>query len=169
MKRWLPFPLLWLSLTTLWLLLNQTVWIGHVLLGAILAFFSCLAYRRLEEPRSARATGAGPWRRTAAAARLLADVAVDIVLSNIAVARIVLQPGQRDRTAGFLEVPLELRDRAALAALACIITATPGTAWARYDSDRGILTMHILDLIDEAAWIGIIRGRYESRLREIFE
>ena len=89
--------------------------------------------------------------------------------SNIAVARIVLHGGRRDRTAGFLDIPLELRDPAGLALLACIVTATPGTAWAGYDAERGVLTLHILDLIDEADWIRIIKGRYESRLMEMFE
>lgn len=166
MKRWLPFPLLWLALTALWLLLNQTLWPGHVLLGAVLAFGACLAYRRLETPRAARG---GAWRRSVAAARLLAAVAIDIVRSNLAVARIVLRPGMPGQTAGFLEVPIELRDPAGLAVLACIITATPGTAWASFDAERGVLTMHILDLIDEAAMIAIIKGRYERRLQEIFE
>lgn len=166
MKRWLPFPLLWLALTGLWLLLNQTLWIGQVLLGAILAGGACLLYRRLQAPRP---TSTGGWRRAAAAGRLLTEVAVDIVRSNIAVARIVLEPSRSDLTAGFLEIPLALRDPAGLAVLACIITATPGTAWARYEPDRGILTMHILDLIDEAAMIAVIKGRYERRLLEIFE
>lgn len=52
--------------------------------------------------------------------------------------------------------------------LACIITSTPGTAWARYDSARGVLTIHVLDLIDEQAWLRTIKDRYERRLREIF-
>ena len=165
MRRWLPFPLLWLSLTALWLLLNQTLWVGHVLLGGGLAFAACLAYRRLEEPRPARP---GLWRRAAVAARLFADVSIDIVRSNLAVMRIVLNPGIH-KTAGFLDIPIELRDARALATLAFIVTATPGTAWAHHDADRGILTLHILDLIDEADWIRIVKDRYESRLKEIFE
>jgi multicomponent K+:H+ antiporter subunit E len=169
MKRWLPFPLLWVSLTALWLVLNQTLWFGHMLLGTLLAFGACLVYARLESPPQARTTGARRWRRAAVAARLLADVTVDIVRSNVAVARIVLDPGTRNRTTGFLDIPLELRDASALAALACIITATPGTAWARFDADRAVLTLHILDLRDEAGWVRLIKGRYERRLREIFE
>ena len=55
-----------------------------------------------------------------------------------------------------------------LAALACIITACPGTTWARYDSTANVLTMHILDLVDEQAWIETIKQRYERRLLEIF-
>lgn len=169
MKRWLPFPLLWLSLVALWLLLNQTLWIGHLLLGGTLAFGACLAFRRIEAPRARTERTAGALRRAVAAAELLGNVAIDIVRSNIAVARIVLHPGTPAQTAGFLDIPLALRDPAGLALLACIVTATPGTAWARYDAERGVLTLHILDLIDEAAWIRVIKGRYESRLLEIFE
>lgn len=168
MKRWLPFPSLWLSLTALWLLLNQSLWVGHVLLGSVLAFAACLLYARLESPKP-RQRSSTPWRRVAVSTDLLVDVALDIVRSNVAVARIVLNGSRRTRTAGFLDIPLELRDPAGLALLACIITATPGTAWARHDAERGVLTLHILDLIDEAGWIDIIKCRYESRLMELFE
>ncbi len=36
MKRWLPFPLLSLALLAMWLLLNQTLAAGHVVLGALI-------------------------------------------------------------------------------------------------------------------------------------
>lgn len=162
MKRWLPFPLLWALLTALWLLLNQTLAAGHVLLGALLAFGACLAYRALQSPPG----GAG---RPAVIARLVWLVLTDIVRSNIAVGRIVLDPGHRRPTSGFLDIPIELRHPGALAVLACIVTATPGTAWARYDPARGVLTLHILDLIDEEAWVRAIKDGYERRLKEIFE
>ena len=169
MKRWLPSPLPWLALTALWLLLNQSLWIGHVLLGGALAFVACLLYARLvaARPRPPRSTGRA--RRFTVAAALFGDVVLDIVRSNIAVARIVLRVGRRRPTAGFLDVPLTLRDPAGLALLACIITATPGTAWARHDADDGVLTLHVLDLVDEEAWIRIIKSRSESRLLELFE
>jgi multicomponent K+:H+ antiporter subunit E len=169
MRRWLPFPLLWLSLVALWLLLNQTLWVGHILLGGAIAFGACLVFRRLEAPRAKAGRSAGSTRRALAAATLLRDVAIDIVRSNLAVARIVLDGGRPHRRAGFLDIPLALRDPAGLTVLACIITATPGTAWARYDARHGVLTIHVLDLADEAAWIEIIKGRYESPLLEIFQ
>jgi multicomponent K+:H+ antiporter subunit E len=56
-----------------------------------------------------------------------------------------------------------------LAALAVIITSTPGTLWVNFDTAKGLLTIHVLDLIDENAWIATIKGRYERRLMEIFE
>lgn len=94
---------------------------------------------------------------------------VDIVRSNIAVGRIILGPRRREEISGFLVVPLDMRAPYGLATLATILTATPGTLWVRFDPESGLLTLHILDLIDETAWIAIIKGRYERRLMEIFE
>ena len=64
---------------------------------------------------------------------------------------------------GFLEIPLDLRDDHGLAVLACIVTSTPGTVWAGLSPDRATLTLHVLDLRDEDAWIRTIKQRYERR------
>jgi multicomponent K+:H+ antiporter subunit E len=105
------------------------------------------------------------WR----AARLAGVVAYDIVLSNIAVMRIVLAPASPARRAGFLPIPLDTRHRGALAALSVIVTATPGTSWAGYDSERNVITLHVLDLRDEADFVREFKTRYERPLQEIFE
>ena len=88
--------------------------------------------------------------------------------SNIAVARIVLGVQRRHWHSGFVEIPLELRDPYGLAALACIITSTPGTLWVDFNGANGVLTIHVLDLIDKTEWIRTIKGRYERLLLEIF-
>ena len=94
----------------------------------------------------------------------------DIVASNLAVARIVLGLRRvRDIRSGFLEIPLDLRDPHGLAALAMIVTATPGTVWAGLSPDGDVLTLHVLDLRDEAALVRSIKERYERPLRKIFE
>ena len=49
------------------------------------------------------------------------------------------------------------------------MTATPGTLWVTFNSANGVLTLHVLDLIDEDAWIATIKQRYERHLLEIFE
>jgi multicomponent K+:H+ antiporter subunit E len=163
MKRWLPFPALSLALLAMWLVLNQTLDAGHLVLGSALALVGGHVLAGLQPPeRRLR-------RRGRALAMLLALVLIDIVRSNVAVARIVVQPGARSRTSGFVSLPLELRHPGGLAALACIITATPGTSWACYDAARNTLTIHLLDLVDEAAWVSLFKQRYERRLMEIFE
>ena len=161
MRRWLPYPLLWGALLAMWLVLNETLAAGHLLLGALVAWGAVLGFRVLQAPY-------GTLRLTRAALELAGRVLADVVRSNIAVGRIVLHRGTRNQTSDFVQIPLELRSPAGLAALACIITACPGTAWARYDSTRGVLTMHILDLVDDAIWTDTIKNRYEKRLLEIF-
>jgi multicomponent K+:H+ antiporter subunit E len=157
-----PFPLLWLALTVMWLLLNGTITLAQAIVGMLVALVAVVGLARLQsEPVK--------FGRPFVAATLAAVVLLDIVRSNLAVAAIVLRPGTRGRVAGFVEIPLDTRQPAALAALACIITATPGTSWAGYDSESNILTMHILDLVDDAAIVRTVKERYERRLREIFE
>jgi multicomponent K+:H+ antiporter subunit E len=160
--RWLPFPLVSLGLLVLWLLLNESVAAGHVLLGIVLGVAGGWGLARLEPP-------AIRLRRPAAIVELFCVVIADIVRSNIAVARIILGPRSQEETAGFMTIPLEMRSPWGLAALAVIITSTPGTLWVNFDTAKGLLTIHVLDLIDENAWIATIKGRYERRLMEIFE
>lgn len=154
--------LLWLALVAMWLLLNATLSLGDLMLGVLAALGGMLGLARLQ-PTVTRL------RRPWAAATLAGAVLLDIVRSNVAVATIVLRYGSRRGVAGFVDIPLDTRHPAALAALACIITSTPGTAWAGYDSRSNVLTMHVLDLVDHAAWVHTIKQRYERRLMEIFE
>jgi len=65
--------------------------------------------------------------------------------------------------------PLELRDPTGLAVLSVIVTSTPGTAWFDYNAARGVLLIHVFDLVDEEGWRELIKSRYEHLLMEIFE
>ena len=163
MRRWLPFPLLSVTLLAIWLLLYQSVSIGHVLLGSAIALVAPWALVPLLSPRDRRMHGA--W----AVVTLACVVAGDVLRSNVAVGRLILNPRLRGRRSGLVDIPLTLRAPYALAALAIIVTSTPGTLWVNFNPATGILTLHVLDLVDEAGWIETIKGRYESRLREIFE
>ena len=160
MKR--NHAILWLALLAMWLALNGSVALADVVVGALVASAAVVAAARLvAKPQGLR--------RPQAIASLTGIVLADIVRSNVAVAGVVLRPASGTRKAGFVDVPLDVRRPAALATLACIITATPGTAWAGYDSRANVVTIHVLDLGDEAALVRSIKGRYESRLMEIFE
>lgn len=163
MRRWLPFPLVSLGLLIVWLLLNQSLAASHLILGTALALGGALTLIALEPPRFRVR------RRPAAIITLPFVVLADIVRSNIAVARIILSPRPLNQTSGFMAIPLDLRSPYGLAALAIIITSTPGTLWVDFNSTKGLLTIHVLDLVDERSWIATIKGRYERRLMEIFE
>lgn len=150
------------ALLALWLLLQQSLAAADLLLGLAIAAAGAAAYARL------RVSAKPPRFRPRAALELAALFVDDIVRSNLAVARIVLGLRRGSRRAGFLVLPLELRDPRGLAVLACIVTSTPGTSWARYDAAHNAVTIHVLDLVDEEAWVRGFKARYERRLLEIF-
>jgi multicomponent K+:H+ antiporter subunit E len=162
MNRLLPFPIASACTLALWLLLNQTLSLGHFLLGVGLAVVGGRSLALLEAPKPRP-------RRLRAIIQLAAFVLADIVRSNIAVARIILSLERRRWTSGFVEIPLELREPYGLVTLACIITSTPGTLWVDFDAASGALTIHVLDLVDQTQWVRTIKGRYERLLLEIFE
>ncbi|MGY3474170.1 Na+/H+ antiporter subunit E [Bradyrhizobium ottawaense] len=162
MTRFLPFPIVSFCLLALWLLLNQAATLGHILLGCMVALVGGRILTVLELPSVLV-------RRPRVILRLLGLVAVDIVRSNLAVGQIVLGFGRRQRTSGFVKIPLDMRSPYGLASLACIITSTPGTLWVNFDAQKGSLIIHVLDLVDENEWIRTIKDRYERHLLEIFE
>lgn len=162
MKRLLPAPVLSAFLLVLWLLLNQNLAPAHLLLGAVLALAVPVLTARMRplQPRIRR-----PWLIPG----LFFVVLFDIVVSCARVVRIVLGRAERRQHSGFMDVPLDLRDPHGLAVLSAIINSTPGTVWAELSDDRRLLTIHVLDLRDEQAWIDTIKTRYEKPLMAIFE
>jgi multicomponent K+:H+ antiporter subunit E len=160
MSRVLPYPILTAALLVMWLLLTSFS-VGQFLLGAIVAAAASRAMAALQ-PSKPRL------RRWQLIPLLVGTVTWDILLSNLAVAGIILR-GQSKRASGFVSIPLDLRDKTGLSVLACIITSTPGTAWIEYTPETGVLMIHILDLVDEEKWIALIKSRYEAPLMEIFE
>ncbi|HET6629569.1 MAG TPA: Na+/H+ antiporter subunit E [Woeseiaceae bacterium] len=160
-RRLSPGLVAWLAF--LWLLLNQTVAPGQIVLAFVVAASLSWLSSALR-PLPARV------RNPQVIVALLATVFVDVVRSNVAVGRIVLGLVRgREVKSGFLDIPLELRDPHGLAGLAMIVTATPGTVWVDLARDGSRVTLHILDLEDEAYWIDWIKNRYERPLRRIFE
>jgi len=161
MTRLMPSPLGSLILAAIWLLLNQSLSPGQLLLAVVFGLSGPLLLKQLDVP-------ALQVRRPLAVLRLAQIIVVDVVRSNIAVSGVLLR-SNKGRRSGFVRIPLQLQSPYALTALACIITATPGTSWVTHDSDSGILVIHVLDLVEGDDWIATIKGRYERLLMEIFE
>lgn len=159
--RWLlPHPLVSAGLFVMWLLLAERAAPGPALVGLLVALGCGWALAALRPGRVAM-------RRPLLALKLLGTVARDTLRSNIAVAGVILHR-KADRRSGFIRIRLALREPQALAVLAVILTATPGTAWVEYDSEDGWLLLHVLDLIDEEEWVRIVKDRYEAPLLQIF-
>ena len=153
-------PLLWLGLLAMWLLLNGSVSPGQILLGMIVATVACWAALPLVPPKSGMS-------HVGTILVLVFVLVVDIVKSNLAVLWLVLS-GREARSA-FVDIPLELTDENGLGILACIVTATPGSAWIQHNTARSVVTIHILDTEDPAAWAAEFKRTYEKRLVEILQ
>jgi multicomponent K+:H+ antiporter subunit E len=161
MRNWLPHPLLTPALTVVWLLLNNSLAPGQVLLGLLLGWAI---------PRFTLAFW--PERvRIHSPARLLRFAGVflyDVLVANLAVARLILA-GPRALRPAFVVVPLDLSNDLALSLLANTICLTPGTVSARLSADRRQLLVHALDCGDPAELVATVKTRFEAPLKAIFE
>jgi multicomponent K+:H+ antiporter subunit E len=161
MKRWLPHPLLTPVLAIVWLLLNNTLEPAHILLGLLLGWaiprFTLPFWPERVRIYSLRATG-----------RFAAVFLHDVVIANLAVARLILA-GPRALRPCFVSVPLDLTNDLAISLLANTICLTPGTVSTHLSADRRSLLIHALDCEDPAALVSEIKQRFEAPLKEILE
>ncbi len=161
MRRLLPHPILTAFLLVFWLILQQSAGLGHILLGGVIAILASMATSLLiPEPLIVKK----PLR----VLQLIAVAGVDIVRSNLAVMAILFNP-RPEPESDFIEMKLELTNTFGLAVLACLITATPGSAWLEYDRERSTVLIHVFDLVDADEWVETIKNRYETLLLEIFQ
>lgn len=149
-------------LLVVWLLLNQSVSAGTLVMGAVLAILVPMGTKAL---RPGHVTMRHPWT----ALKLFGTVMFDFVRSNFRVATLILTRKPAAIPSGFVHVPLDMRDPHALALLAMILCLTPGTAWAEVSRDRSMLLLHVFEVEDAAAMVAMVKQRYERPLMEIFE
>jgi multicomponent K+:H+ antiporter subunit E len=151
------------TLVVIWIILNGEVTLLSIVFSIVLAFALVLSISRLRPVRP-------HLRNLHLVIPLMGTLLIDILQSNIAVARIVLGfERNRDVRSGFLDIPLELSDPHGLAILAIIVTSTPGTSWAGIESNGEILRLHVLDLRDADEWVHFFKRRYEQPLMRIFQ
>lgn len=160
-SRFLPHPLLSLTLFVVWLLLVNSLSAGSMLLALVLAVLVPLFTHTFwpDHPRIHR-----PLRLMAYGLRLLRDIGI----ANLHVARLILRSPARLRPA-FIHMPIDLRDDTAITLLASTVSLTPGTVSADISLDRRTLLIHALDVEDPDALVAEIKRRYEAPLKEIFE
>jgi multicomponent K+:H+ antiporter subunit E len=159
-RRWLAHPITSFFILLVWLELYSSLAPIHVVSGVVLAvLIPRLLARALGEPVRIRRPGV--------ALRLAGVVLWDIIVANLAVARLVLGPLARVRP-GFIEVPVDLAHPDAVALFASIIAITPGTVVADIDDARARILVHVLDLQDPDELVAEIKRRYERPLKEIF-
>ncbi len=160
MKRLLPFPYLSLLLLIVWLLMNNSVSAGQILLGVIFAVVIPMGTSSMRKQQPTL-------KKPVTAVKYLLMLMGDIIVSNVEVAIQVLGP-VRKITPGFIAVPLDITHDLPITLLASSISLTPGTVSIEVSEDKQWLYVHVLNLVDEAETIANIKQRYESPLKEIF-
>jgi multicomponent K+:H+ antiporter subunit E len=162
LRRLLPHPYLSVLLFIIWFLLVNNPKIGSIVMAGALA----IAIPLLTAPY---------WpdhpkiKSMPAFLSYLALVLWDIILANIAVAKIILfMPRDRIQSA-WIPVPIDLRTPEAITMLAGTITMTPGTVTADMSACGRVLLIHSLHAPDPDAIRDEIKTRYEARLKRIFE
>jgi multicomponent K+:H+ antiporter subunit E len=162
LRRLLPHPVLSIVVGTVWILLANDASAGQVVLASILGWAIPL-YTSVYWPDRPRI------RRPRVVMQYLATVLMDIIVSNIQVAYLILFRRGETLQSQFVAVPLDLQTAEAISALAGTITLTPGTVSADLSADGRALLVHCLETADPETTVAQIKARYERPLREIFE
>jgi multicomponent K+:H+ antiporter subunit E len=158
--RLLPHPLLTLALWAMWLLLNNTLAMGHVVLGLILAILIPLLSQRFWSERICI-------HQPLTLLRFIGIVMRDILVANITVARWVLGSNNKLQPA-WLNIPLDIQSPLGISLLANTISLTPGTVACDLSADQRSLLVHALHVEDTATAIAEMKSRYEQPLMEVF-
>lgn len=157
----IPHPILSVILLFVWLLLNNTVSFGHILLGSILAilipWFTASFWPN-------RVCAKNPM----AFIKFSLVVSYDIIVANIAVAKLILGSNKALKP-HFFELPLDITHPLGISLLASTISLTPGTVSCDLSEDASYLTIHALDIEDIPKEIASIKKRYEKPLMEVFQ
>ena len=157
---WFAHPVLSLMVAATWLLLRESAAPADLLWAAVFGLvIPRLLHRFLGKPPRPRAL----WT----AVRLTGIVLWDLVVSNLTVARIVLDPVSSPRPA-WVPVKLDTTHPTAITLFATIITTTPGTVSCVVDEARGEILVHALDCTDVVGAAEQMKERYERPLMEIF-
>jgi multicomponent K+:H+ antiporter subunit E len=159
--RLFPMPAHSILLFIVWLLLNNTVAPGHLVLGAFLAIVIPLLTSGMQDPQPS-------FRKPLAIMRYVLMVIGDIIVANFEVALLVMGSSKKLNPA-FVAVPLEIKHELPITILASTVSLTPGTVSAEISEDKQWLYVHVLNLTNKDELIASIKQRYERPLMELFE
>lgn len=162
LHRIFPHPHLTILLTLVWILLANSPSLNSLVFGLLLGIIIPFITQPYWPDRP-------KLRNWPMVAEYMLVVLWDIVMANIAVARIILFKRDADRQPSFVCVPLELRTPEAITVLAGTITMTPGTVSCDLSAQGHNLLVHCLDAPNPEEVRDQIKSRYERRLKEIFE
>ncbi len=160
LNKLLPHPILSLILWLIWLLLNNTVAAGHIVLGLIFAILIPLLTASFQ-PEKVRI------KAPITLLKYFATVLWDIVIANIMVAKLIM--GRNDKLMpAFFRIELDIQTPLGISFLANTISLTPGTVSCDLSTDCRYLLVHALHAENLSEIIEHIKQRYETPLIKVF-
>ncbi len=160
-NRIFPHPILTAVLTVTWLFLASSASLNSILFGLFLGVLIPIGTAPFWPDRPSL-------RNPLMIGEYILVVMWDIVIANIAVARIILFKANKDIHPAWVSIPLELTSPEAITVLAGTITLTPGTVTAMISADGRSLLVHCLHTDNPDAVVAEIKHRYERRLLKAF-
>lgn len=157
----MTFALLVLAIALGWLLATGTASLPNLLLGAVVgALVLWLVRERIQQP--------GMLRRSWWGLDLFGTFLVQLLLSAIGVARLVLRPEVATRIRpAIVAFPLRVRSDAGITLLANLITLTPGTLSIDVAEDRSVLYIHAIDMPSREALLRDIAESFEAKVMRL--
>jgi multicomponent K+:H+ antiporter subunit E len=156
----LPHPILSVTLWVFWLLLNNTLAPGHIVLGFFLAITIPL-FTAGFWPEKVRI------KAPLTLLKFLALVMWDILIANLMVAKLVL--GRNDSLKpAFFHIALDIENSLGISVLSNTISLTPGTVSCDLTADGKCLMVHALHAENISELVEHIKQRYEAPLIKVF-
>ncbi len=151
----------------LWILLSLSIDLQHLAVGLLVALVVSLSVGHMFAGVPAK------WLEARRYAYFLLFIGVfikEVVKANLDVIYRVLHP-ELPINPGIVKIRTDIKSETALTFLANSITLTPGTLTVDVDAENGFLYIHWINAmtrdVEEAS--GIIAGRFEKILKEVFE
>ncbi|WP_428909872.1 Na+/H+ antiporter subunit E [Niallia sp. Krafla_26] len=151
--------LLNLVLAFLWMFMKNSYEPINFFMGYVIGLIMLFIFRRFFSTRFYLG-------RVFAILHLLLVFIKEVILSNLAVLKIVLKP-KLDMKPGIFALPLDVKKGWEIYILSCLITLTPGTLVMKVSNDRKLLYIHAMDVPDVKDSIGSIKNGFERLIKEV--
>lgn len=151
--------LLNLLIALVWMFLNNSWSLASLIMGYVIGIGFLFALRRFFHQGFYL-------RKVWAIWKLLVLFMKELILSNIAVIKHIVQPKLNIRP-GIFALETELITDWEITTLACLITLTPGTLTLEVSPDRSTLYIHAMDIEDAEALAESIKGTFEKAIMEV--
>ncbi|TDO95914.1 Na+/H+ antiporter subunit E [Marinomonas balearica] len=157
--RLLPMPMHSLLLFVVWLMLNNSASVGHIVLALFFAITIPLLTSGMRDEKQ-------KIKRPFLAVRYFFMVLGDIITANFEVAWLVVGPLKKLQP-GFIAIPIDIESDLGITILASTVSLTPGTVSAEISEDKQWLYIHALHLTNEKELVDTVKTRYENPIKEI--